>query len=470
MGDRNVLLILADQHTPRVLGAYGNRQVCTPNLDALSRDGLRFDAAYCNSPLCAPSRASLVTGRYVHQLATWDNAAPYTGAEASSWGALATRHGVEVTTIGKLHFRNTEDPTGFPDQRLAMHVANGTGDPYPLLRGRMRTNPSERAALLAAGPGDCPYDRYDADIAAEAVRYLTHEASADRPWLLTVSFLRPHDPYVVPPRYWEQYAGEALPLPPAWAADSWPRHPGYELRRRLTDTETGLTEQEIRRVLHAYYALVTETDDHVGQVLDALARRADAGTTTVIYTADHGDMLGAHGLWTKMTMYEDSVRVPLIVARPGSAAGVVDAPVSLVDLYPTIRDLLDLPRAAEDADLPGQSLLAADDTPVFAELHASYAPSAVYMLRTARHKLIHHVGAPPQLFDLDHDPDELDDLADRPEHATTLAELTARLERIVDPAGTDRAAKQSQQTRIDRAGGAAALAARGIGVHFTPVP
>ncbi|WP_236795233.1 sulfatase-like hydrolase/transferase [Amycolatopsis sp. GM8] len=470
MGDRNVLLILADQHTPRVLGAYGNNQVQTPNLDALSADGLRFGAAYCNSPLCAPSRASLATGRYVHQLATWDNAAPYTGAQAASWGALATRHGVAVTTIGKLHFRNTEDPTGFPDQRLAMHVANGTGDPYPLLRGRMRTNPSERAALLAAGPGECPYDEYDADIAAEAVRYLTHEAPADRPWLLTVSFLRPHDPYVVPQSYWDRYDSDALPLPPAWAPESWPRHPGYELRRRLTDTETGLTEQELRRVLHAYYALVSETDEHVGQVLDALAHRADAGATTVIYTADHGDLLGAHGLWTKMAMYEDSVRVPLIIAGRGVDAGVVDTPVSLVDLYPTIRDLLELPAAAEDTDLPGQTLLAPDDRPVFAELHASYAPSAVYMLRMGSHKLIHHVDGPPQLFDLDDDPDELDDLSGRREHAATLAALTARLEQIVDLSGADRAAKQSQQTRIDRAGGEAALLARGIGVHFTPVP
>ena len=165
MTPTNVLVILSDEHTRRVLGCYGNRIVRTPHLDALAARGTRFARAYCQTPICVPSRASLATGRWPHAIGAWDNATPYVGTEAPSWGHRLGAQGHHVTTVGKLHYRRVDDPSGFPDQRVPLHVLDGTGDLYGLLRGDMPPRPQSLRHVLDARAGESEYIRYDRAIA-----------------------------------------------------------------------------------------------------------------------------------------------------------------------------------------------------------------------------------------------------------------------------------------------------------------
>jgi choline-sulfatase len=472
----NILFINSDQHSKRVLGCYGNPVVQTPNLDALAARGTRFANAYCPTPICVPSRASLATGRYAHQIDSWDNAMPYVGTEAPSWGHRLTEQGHKVTTIGKLHYRSVEDPTGFPDQRLPMHVLDGVGDIFQCMRGEMPAK-SQRRYVEEAGAGEVEYTRYDRGIAREAVRWLTEEGRREtKPWALFVSFVYPHMPLVAPREYVDRYPPDSLPLPVQWRPEDWARHPALDLKRAMSGMDEPFDEPTIRRAIAAYYGMVTLLDDHVGQVLRALEASGQADTTLVVYSTDHGEQLGDHGQWWKSTMYEGSAGVPLILAGPGVPAGkVVNTNVTLVDCFPTIVEAVGARPAAADADLPGESLLRIANSPdrprpAFSEYHASYSASGIFMLRTERYKYVHYVGMPPQLFDLLDDPDETRDLASDPAHAATLAACEHELRAICDPDEVDRRARADQRCRLDEAGGLEAVLRGGVKVQYTPAP
>jgi choline-sulfatase len=473
----NVLLIVSDEHSRRVLGCYGNPVVRTPHLDGVAARGTRFASAYCQTPICVPSRASLATGRWAHAVDAWDNATPYTGAAAPSWGHRLTAQGHRVTTIGKLHYRRVEDPSGFPDQRLPLHVVGGIGDLYGLLRGDMPERPQSLRHVTDARAGESEYVRYDRAIADMAARWLAEEATAERrPWVLFVGFVSPHFPLVVPERYFDLYHPDALPLPAAWSPPAWSRHPAHELHRRQLGLRQPLDEATVRRALRAYYGLVSFVDEQVGVILAALERAGLAGTTRVVYTTDHGDTIGEHGLWWKSSMYEGSVGVPLILAGPGVPAGrVVGTNTMLVDLFPTVLEAVGATPAVEDAALPGRSLLALAgdaDRPrtAFSEYHTVYARRGIFMLRDARWKYVHYVDDPPELFDLVADPDELTDLGADPGHADVRAACARALCAIVDPAAVDARARADQRRRLDAAGGPAAVRAGGPKIIYTPAP
>ena len=206
MDPTNVLVLMSDEHNARMLGSSGHSIVQTPNLDALAARGTRFSTAYCNSPICVPSRASFATGRYVHQIGAWDNAAPYTGITCQSWGHRLGDSGVPVTTIGKLHYRNSSDDVGFSDQRVPMHVMDGKGDLFGCLRNDMHPTRYQLEHVDEAGAGDSEYLRYDTAIASEAVRWLHEEAgSRSTPWCLFVSLTLPHFPLIAPARHVDLY-------------------------------------------------------------------------------------------------------------------------------------------------------------------------------------------------------------------------------------------------------------------------
>ncbi len=477
MRPSNVLFILSDEHSRRILGCYGHPVVRTPNLDALAAGGTRFASAYCQTPICVPSRASLATGRWAHAVSSWDNASPYVGTEAPSWGHRLTAQGHRVTTIGKLHYRRVEDPSGFPDQRVPMHVLDGTGDLYGLLRGDMPVQPKRRKYVTEAGAGESEYVRYDRAIAETAARWLSEEARRDgRPWVLFVGFVSPHFPLVVPARYFDLYPPASLPLPVRHAPAEWARHPALELRRRQQALDEPLDEPTLRRALAAYYGLVTFLDEQVGIVLEALRAAGLTERTRVIYSTDHGEMLGEHGLWWKMSMYESSVAVPLIVSGPDVPRGrVVRTTAMLVDVFPTLLEAVGAEPAPDDQELPGESLLALAATPdrprtAFSEYHAIFSPSGIFMLRTPRHKYVHYAGYPPQLFDLIEDPDETRDLAAHPGQAGILAACERELRGIVDPEAVDARARADQRRRLEAAGGAAAVMAGGVKIPYTPAP
>lgn len=477
MQPANVLFILSDEHSRRVLGCYGHPVVRTPNLDALAARGTRFASAYCQTPICVPSRASLATGRYAHAVSSWDNGSPYVGTEAPSWGHRLSAQGHRVTTVGKLHYRRVDDPSGFSDQRVPMHVLEGTGDLYGLLRGDMPVRPASRKYILEAGPGESEYIRYDRAIAETAARWLREEApDAARPWVLFVGFVSPHFPLVVPDRYFALYPPDDLPLPVQWTPESWPRHPALELRRRQQALDAPLGEHTVRKALAAYYGLVSFLDEQIGIVLEALADAGLAERTRIIYSTDHGQMLGEHGLWWKSTMYDGAAAVPLILVGPDvPAARVVRTNAMLVDIFPTLTEAVGARPAPEDRELPGESLLGlawAADRPrtAFSEYHAMYSPSGAFMVRTARYKYVHYVGDPPQLFDLAVDPDETRDLGQEPAWADVRVACEAELRAIVDPDAVDRRARADQRRRVEAFGGAEAVIARGDRVPYTPAP
>jgi len=473
----NLLILMADQHNRQMMGCAGHPDIQTPNLDALAARGTRFANAYTNSPICVPSRAAMATGRYPHQIGVWDNAAPYTGTRPS-WGHRLTAAGRSVTTIGKLHYRGVEDDTGFPDQRIPLHCHEGLGDYQGLLRADMPPRFQHRKYLLDAGPGDSEYLRYDRAITAQAVRWLREEAaSCESPWVLMASFVCPHPPFVAPPEYMALYDPDQIILPVGWQAADWVHHPAMELRRKIMFHEEPLDEQTLRQAICTYYALVSFMDAQIGAVLNALDAAGLTDSTRVLYTNDHGDMVGKHGLWYKSVMYEDSDGVSMIVAGPDIAAGKVsETIVTLVDVFPTVLAATGVAPEPEDADLPGVSLLeltnedARRSRVAYSEYHSSMSASASFMLRDDRYKLIYYVGMPRQLFDLEADPDERHNLADDPALATVLAGLEAKLRAICDPEAIDATAQASQRRRVEAVGGADAIIAGGVKFTHSPAP
>lgn len=475
---KNLLVILSDEHQPQALSCAGHPVARTPNLDALARRGTRFTAAYTPSPICVPARAALATGQpLAHMGRYFDNADPYDGA-VPSWHHVARAAGHRVVAIGKLHFRGLPgDDHGFSEERLAMHVVEGKGDLLGLIRDE--TAPPRRgAAKLAAmaGPGESDYTRYDRDIASAAQVWLREEAPRQtKPWCLFVSLVTPHFPLIAPPEHYYATRPDRIPLPKLYAPGQRPRHPFLEDYARTIPYDAAVEDEAtLRRMLAGYYGLVAFMDEQVGRILACLEDTGLSASTRVLYASDHGDNAGARGLWGKSTMYEESVGVPLILAGPDvPRRAVVAVPVSLLDVFPTVLDTLGV--AAEPP--PGTCSLvrlargARPAREVIAEYHATASRQAAFMLRDERWKYVRYVDYPPQLFDLDADPEELVDLGTSPAHAEIRARLEARLVAALGaaPAEIDRRAKARQAALLAAAGGREAALARGD-LPYTPAP
>jgi choline-sulfatase len=477
MQPTNLLFIMSDEHSKRVLGCHGHAVIKTPNLDQLASRGVRFTDAYCNSPICVPSRASFQTGRYVHDIRFWDNANPYDGS-IPSWAHRLKAAGHRVEAIGKLHFRSAEDDNGFSMEHMPLHVVDGIGDPI----GMLRDPPLPRRAALRlaadAGCGDSSYQTYDAAITQAAEDWLKQRAlSKDgKPWLLFVSLVCPHFPLIARPEWYNLYAEDKVPWPTLYAASERPSHPYLDAMRACQIYDQGFDEpSKVRKAITAYFGLVSFVDHNVGRLLRALERYDLAGTTRVIYTSDHGDNLGTRGLWGKSNMYEEAAGVPMIMAGPEVPAGVVcREPVSLVDCYPSIIDCLGAPRHPDDAALPGAPIIDVargmiPERTVFSEYHAAGAVTGAFMIRRGNFKFVHYVGMPPQLFDLQADPCESCDLGQDAAYAGVLADCEAALRKIVDPEQVDAQARADQAARIAKLGGRQAILARGSFGH-SPVP
>ena len=473
MQPTNLLFILSDQHTRDMTGCYGHPLVQTPNLDRLAQQGTRFTSAYTNCPICVPARASLATGRYVHQIGYWDNAFPYEG-ETPSWGHRLKAQGYRVDSIGKLHFRSNEDDNGFTEEVDPLHVVDGVGD----ILGCIRDNPPFRdktKGVNGAGPGDSTYLQYDASNADQAIRWLNDHADDDQPWVLFLSFVCPHPPYIAPEALYNRYPLDKIPLQPQWTQTEWPDHPALNYFRQFFGIPTQFNEATIRNAIAAYYGVCTYLDQQIGRVLAKVAENELEDTTRIIYTSDHGESMGARGLFGKFTMYEESAAVPFIMAGPDVPAGnVVNTPISLVDCLPTILEAVGASLTPEDNDLPGQSLWSIAQEPdtertVLSEYHALGAKNAVYMLRNSRYKYIHYLNDPTQLFDLESDPDELHNLSTSPEHQTIIQNFESHLRSLLDPAAVDAQAKADQQAKIEAFGGVEAVLQRGA-FDNSPVP
>jgi choline-sulfatase len=476
LAPKNLLVIMSDEHNARVLGAAGHRLARTPHLDRLAAGGTRFTSAYTTSPICVPARAGFATGRYPHEIGYWDNADAYDGA-VPSWHHLLRDRGHRVVSIGKLHFRGLPgDDHGFSEELLPMHVVEGIGDVKGLVRQDIpRRNGYDKLAKLA-GPGESPYTRYDRDIAARAQGWLRDEAARNRakPWALFVSFVCPHFPLIAPPEFYQRYPLESIPLPKQYAAAERPDHPYLRDYDRCMAYDAGFAgdHHKVRRAIAGYLGLVSFMDDNVGKVLDALEDAGLAGDTRIVYTSDHGDNVGARGLWGKSTMYEESAGVPLILAGPDIADGARCAtPTSHIDLFPFF---LECAGETAPAGYRGVSPLilaagAEPDRAVLSEYHAIGSTGGITMLRKGRWKYVHCVRYRPQLFDLREDPEELVDRAGDPACRLILAALEAELRGFCDPDEVDARAKRRQAELLARYGGREAALARGD-LNYTPAP
>ena len=459
-----------------MLGSYGHPMVQTPNLDRLANNGVRFDSAYTNCPICVPARASLATGQYVHQIRYWDNAFPYEG-KIPGWGHRLIDEGHRVESIGKLHYRADEDADGFGKHHIPLNVVGGIGDPL----GSIRENPVQRQGtregVTGAGPGESTYLQYDRDIAEQSCQWLRDvaESPEEKPWVLFSSFVCPHPPFIAPQELYDLYPLDQIPLPVQNLPDEQPSHPALDALRHTMQYDGGFTEDQIRNVTAAYYGACTHLDQQIGRVLEVLEETGLAENTRIIYTSDHGESMGARGLWGKFTLYEESAAVPFIMSGPDVPKGEVSSDcISLVDCYQTILDCVGVEPTEQEADLPGTSLWPiangeAQNRPAFSEYHAVGSPAAWYMLRDGKHKLVYYVDAPNQLFDLDADPDEINNLIDDPAYADIASSLEARLREIVDPEVADKAAKSDQAALVESMGGREALLKRGTFVN-SPVP
>jgi choline-sulfatase len=479
MTPANLLIIMSDQHNRRLLGSYGHPIVATPNLDRLARRGAQFESAYTPCPVCVPARAAFATGKYVHQIGTWDNAMPYNG-RVPSWHHLLRERGHHVVSIGKLHFRSKDDDNGFSDEQIGMHIIDGEGDLLGLVRDEdMPKRGGSYKMARMAGPGESMYTTYDREIAARAQVWLREEAGrhAAKPWVMFVSFVCPHFPLTAPPEHYYRYYDQDLPPPKLYARRSEALHPYLEdYRKSFAYDEFFETPDMVKRAQAGYLGLCGFLDENVGKVLAALEAAGLADTTRVVYTSDHGDNLGARGLWGKSTMYEESVAVPLLVAGPDIAAGArATTPVSLLDLYPFIMESVG---ARSDATVtpahPGRCITDFLTTPqpqrvVFSEYHGMGSKTAAYMLRKGRHKLVHYADYQAQLFDLAADPEELTDLAQTTDAKAILDDLETELHRICDPDAVSRQAKHDQQRLLADVGGKDVVIRRGD-LGFSPPP
>jgi choline-sulfatase len=478
MEPKNLLVIMSDEHNPKMLGCYGHRLVRTPNLDRLAARGTRFDAAYCNSPVCIPARATFATGRYIHQVGFWDNADPYDGS-VPSWHHRLRGAGHRVVSIGKLHFRSTEDDNGFSDEIVPMHVIDGKGDLMGLVRENLPRRGGSWKMAGMAGPGESPYTFYDRDIAARAQVWLREEAPKHRaqPWVLFVSFVCPHFPLTAPPEhFYRYYLDPALPWPKLYERGERPDHPYLRAyAASFAYDEHFDSPDKVRRAVAGYFGLCSFLDENVGKLLAMLDACGLTADTRVIYTSDHGDNVGARGLWGKSNMYQEVAGVPLIMAGADIPAGHTSAvPVSHVDVYPTVLETTGVAPTAEERGFPGRSLVALArseerDRAAFCEYHGMGSTTGVFMLRGGRFKYVHYVDHPPQLFDLDADPEELRDLAADPRHRAVLEDCRARLLAICDPAAVDARAKRRQAELLTLNGGREAVIARGD-LGFSPPP
>jgi choline-sulfatase len=457
----NILLIMVDQLAGPALPVYGHPVVKTPHLSALAEEGIVFDQCHCNSPLCAPSRASMLSGQLPSHLGTFDNAAEFP-AEIPTMAHYLRALGYQTCLVGKMHLIGPDQLHGF-EERL-------TTDIYPADFGWTPdwTQPPEHRfswyhnMLSVVQAGQCVTSNqfdFDEEVAFRAVRKIFNMARNpdERPFFMTVSFTHPHDPFATTQRYWDLYEHDDIDMP---AINPLPYDQLDPHSQRLYQMcEMGqyrLTADRVRNARHAYYSAISYIDEKIGQILQALKSAGLDENTVIIFTSDHGEMLGERGMWYKMNFFEWSARVPLIMHAPERfSARRVRRNVSLVDLLPTLVDLAATGETSRlSTPVDGASLIPLmqgddstwDDT-VYSEYLAEGAVAPCLMVLRGRYKYIYSEVDPPQLYNLETDPQELTNLAGQPDFAAIEQSLSAAMLTRWNPSDLKENILQSQQRR-----------------------
>lgn len=428
----NILFVIADQLAARALPAYGNRIVRTPNLDRIASQGVVFDNAYCSAPLCAPSRASFITGCLPSRIGVYDNAAELPASVPTMAHRLRAL-GYSTRLAGKMHFIGPDQLHGF-EERLTPDIYPAGLHWIPDWDAPLSEHKPwyhDMSSVFEAGISEASLQMdYDEQVALRSSRSINDLARADdrRPFLLVASFSHPHDPWEMPAAYWDIYKDAQIDLPSVPALSDVALDPhSRRIREMCGGLGVEVPDEAVRRARRAHYAAISYVDEKIGRLLEALETVGLRDDTAVVFAADHGEMLGERGLWYKMTFFEPSVAVPLIVSLPGTfTPRRVSANVSLLDLVPTLVELAG-GYIESGEELDGRSLVPLLDgagsrhDPVVAEYLAEGAVAPVVMIRRGSLKFITSPGDPDQLFDLSNDPHELTNLATAPGQAREMA-------------------------------------------------
>ncbi len=451
----NILVVMVDQLAPRFLPIHGHLLVKAPNLERLAARGTVFERAYCNSPLCSPSRTAFMTGALPSRTGGYDNAAEFR-ADIPTFAHYLRRLGYRTILSGKMHFCGPDQLHGF-EERL-------TTDIYPADYGWTPDweRPDERPSWYhnmssVTEAGLCIRTNqmdFDEEVAFAAERAIyDHVRGRDpRPFLMVASLTHPHDPFAITQPYWDLYPHAAIDAPRIGRGDVVEDPHTARIRHVCAMDAEPVTDEQVRNARHAYYGAISFCDAQLGRLLDALDA-TDLDDTVVLFLGDHGEMLGERGLWYKMSFFEGACRAPLVVSAPGRfAPGRVAASVSLVDILPT---LVEIAGGAVDhlaSPIDGRSLVPhltgqGGHDEVVGEYLAEGAVSPLVMLRRGRWKFVHAPADPDQLYDLDADPEELTNLAGDPGSVDRVAEFRAEVARRWDLPALDRAVRDSQRRR-----------------------
>ncbi len=450
----NVLLLMGDEHPVFMTGCYGHRSVKSPTIDGLAGQGAVFDAAYCPSPICAPARAAMLTGRHVHTIGVWDNASPL----RCDWPTFAHSFraaGYQTIACGKMHFVGPDQLHGF-DERWTQDIYPATFDWTRSNRQTVAVNTGQTIdQVLQAGCGwtdDMDYDEEVVFRAEYGLRRLARRAST-KPFLLCVSFTGPHYPYKAPPRYWDLYSDDDVDLPDIRPDYLDREHEYVRWLRRHGKFDRLVPDDVCRAARHAILGRITMVDDYLARILALLGDLGLRDDTIVLYCSDHGDMMGEHGLWYKNAAYEWSSRVPLIVAGPDVPAHRVQEPVSLLDLGPTLCGLVGIEPVYDVSDGRDISDLVRNTRPsgpgqVIMENYGEGVWRGWRMIRRGSFKLNYVPGCEPELLHLTTDPNEWNDLAADPAHRTTREQMEKLVLKDWDPDRSDELRWQSEERRL----------------------
>jgi choline-sulfatase len=427
----NIVFILVDQMAHDCIAALGNDAIQTPNLDRLANEGVAFQNAYCNSPVCAPSRASLASGKLIRTCEVFDNAAQFSSEIPTIMHHLSAA-GYDTVGSGKFHFVGPDQLHGF-SRRLTTDVFPSNfawtpnWDAGPIFSEGMNASVAKQAGPVSWNK----YLDFDSETLFRALEYIrsVRRMTPGRPFFLNVSFSHPHPPFQPMEEYLALYDDVPGPRVP-----NLPREPNTYEQWMITYNgldHIELTSDEVVRARRCYYAMVSYIDDLVGRIVQELERHRLLDDTMIVFTSDHGEMLGEHGLWYKRTYHEESVRVPLVMRMPGGEHGgrAIDDVVSLVDLSAALLDAAGV-AVSSVSGLDGDSLMPLvrgedvgwKDTAIF-EYFGNGTVEPMLGVRRGSHKLVEVPGACTLLFDLSSDPHELSDQADDSSKAELVAEL-----------------------------------------------
>jgi len=454
----NILVIQADQLAPSFLGAYRNPLAVTPNIDRLGHSGAVFDSAYCNFPLCAPSRFSMMSGQLASTIGAYDNGAEFTSSIPTFAHYLRALN-YQTILSGKMHFVGADQLHGF-EQRLTTDIYpadfNWTGDWSEVQSGHSNDK------VTFTGAGICLRNmqmEYDQEVChrTEARLYDLARGNDARPFLLFTSITHPHDPYQCMQEHWDLYRHDDIDMPKVGRLPDAELDPfSKRLRAQYGLEDFEPSDEQIRIARHAYYGSVSYVDDIVGRLTAVLQKTGLDENTIIVLTSDHGDMMGERGLWYKKSFFEGSCRIPMIIAGPSIEAKRVGSNVSLVDLLPTMIEI-----ANEDQPSPlveeieGQSLWGLVNgseqqraKPVYGESLAEGSRAPILMVKKDQLKYITSGIDGDQLFDLDTDPDERINLSSNPDYSEVQQQLSDLARQKWDVPTLTEQVKLSQARRL----------------------